>query len=102
MVEWIGGLINGPHVTATLDGRCNTVPPEYNFKNAAGDVDYHIVHAGRINGSVQLGPVSIGGSTGLTKDIGWHMHLAHPEWLCGATGHDSPAKSPNVAVGPRA
>lgn len=101
IVTWIGGLITGPHVTGTLDGRCNTVPPDYNFPEGAGSVSYHQVHAERIGGSVRVGAVSIGGSTGLTGSIGWNYTLAHAEWLCGATGHVNPAVAPNVAVGPR-
>lgn len=85
IVTWIGGLITGPHITDTRDGRCNTVPPEYNFPEGAGSVSYHQVRAERIGGSVKLGPISIGGSTGLTGSIGWHYTLAHAEWLCGAS-----------------
>lgn len=101
IVSWIGGLINGPHITDTLDGRCNTVPPQYSFPEGAGTVSYHAVHAENIGGSVKLGVISIGGSTGLTGSIGWHYTLKHAEWLCGASGHTSPAVAPVVAVGPR-
>lgn len=101
-LSWVGGLAPGAHLTGQLDGRCDTVAPQFWAKYGPGNLGRSQIHNVKLSGAVTLGPFHAGASTGYTSDIGWQDHFAHTDFVCGASGHMSPNTAPIVAVGPRA